>query len=103
LVVTVGETLVEPEVPLAVKLVPVQEVALVELQVRVDDWLEVMDVGEAERVAVGAGVPVPVAGVYVITMIPWAPMDVLPEVSPQHALPPPPPPPYNPPAAPLAE
>jgi hypothetical protein len=52
----VGETEVEPLVVLAVKLVPVQEVALVDDQVRVADCPEVMLAGETEREAVGAGV-----------------------------------------------
>jgi hypothetical protein len=39
------------------KLVPSQEVALVEDQLSVADCPEVIDVGDAERVAVGAGVP----------------------------------------------
>jgi len=50
----VGETDTEPEVPLAVKLVPVQLVALVEEYVRVAELPEVILVGEAVRVAVGA-------------------------------------------------
>ncbi len=37
------------------KPLPVQEVALVDDQVRVDDWPLVMDIGLAVSVAVGAG------------------------------------------------
>ena len=54
-VVTLGETETEPEVPLAVKPVPVQDVALVEDQVRVEELPEAMEVGDALRVAVAAG------------------------------------------------
>ena len=50
-----GVTVTEPALPDAVKLVPVQEVAFVEDQVRVDDWPEVIDVGDAESEAVGPG------------------------------------------------
>lgn len=50
-VVVIGETETEPEVPVGVKLVAVQEVALVEPQVRVADWPAVMEEG-AEREAV---------------------------------------------------
>ena len=57
MVFAVGDTLTEPETAFAVaKFVPVQEVAFVELQVRVEDWPEVMAVGLAVSVAVGAGV-----------------------------------------------
>jgi hypothetical protein len=42
-------------VPEAVKFVPVQEVAFVELQVRVVGWPLVMEAGDAESEAVGAG------------------------------------------------
>ena len=52
----VGETDTEPEVPEAVKPLAVHEVALVLLQVSVDDWPEVMEVGLALNEAVGAGV-----------------------------------------------
>lgn len=52
-VVCVGRTVVEPEVPFAVKPEPVHEAALVEDQARVDDWPDVIDAGEAVRVAVG--------------------------------------------------
>ena len=55
MVVTVGETDVLPEVPDALKPVPVHEVAFVELHVSVDDWPLVMLVGFAERVAVATG------------------------------------------------
>jgi len=56
-VVWVGVTVTEPLVPLAVKPLPVQEEAVVELQVRVDDPPEAMLVGEAVSVTVGAGGP----------------------------------------------
>jgi hypothetical protein len=56
-VVVVGETETLPEVPLAVKLVPVQDVALVEEYVRVAELPEAMEAGEAVRVAVGMEVP----------------------------------------------
>ena len=46
-VVTLGETETEPEVPLAVKPVPVQDVALVEDQVRVEEFPETTEVGLA--------------------------------------------------------
>ena len=49
----VGETDCVPEVPEGVKLVPVQLDALVEDQVSVDDWPEVIDVALAESEAVG--------------------------------------------------
>jgi hypothetical protein len=52
--VTFGETVTEPEVPEAVKPVPLQLVALVLDQVRIVDWVRGMFEGEAERVAVGA-------------------------------------------------
>ena len=55
-VVTVGLAVTDPEVPDAVKPVPVQEVALEEDHVRVEDWPDVIVVGLAERVAVGMGV-----------------------------------------------
>jgi hypothetical protein len=54
-VVTLGVTTAEPEVPDAAKLPPVQDVALVELQERVDDLPAFIDVGLAESEAVGAG------------------------------------------------
>jgi hypothetical protein len=54
-VVAVGETLIVPDVPLAVKLVPVHEVAFVEDQVSVEELPVVIDVGDAESVAVGVG------------------------------------------------
>jgi hypothetical protein len=52
-VVVAGETVSVPEIPVAVKLVPVQEVALVEDQVSVEELPVVIDVGDAESVAVG--------------------------------------------------
>jgi hypothetical protein len=57
-VVVVGLTLVVPEVP---ETGPVQEVALVVARVRVDEPPEVIEVGLAVRVTVGAGVPPPPA------------------------------------------
>jgi hypothetical protein len=54
LVVAEGVTLAVPEVPDAVKLLPVHDVALVELQVRVDDCPVTIDVGLAESDAVEA-------------------------------------------------
>ena len=53
MVVTEGVTTAVPEVPEAVKPVPVQLVALVEDHVRVEDWPAVMEVGLAERETVG--------------------------------------------------
>lgn len=50
-----GFTTAEPEVPDAAKLPPVQDVALVELHERVDDFPAFADVGLAESEAVGAG------------------------------------------------
>ena len=59
-VVAVGETVAVPEIGLlepVEKFVPTQEVALVEDQVSVEDWPEVViEAGEAERVAVGRDV-----------------------------------------------
>ena len=52
---TAGVTTAEPEVPDAVKLPPVQDVALVEPQERVDDWPAFTDAGLAASEAVGAG------------------------------------------------
>jgi len=57
-VVVVGLTPTEPDVgllptPLSIETV----VALVVVQVSVDDWPELIDVGAAENVAVGAGCP----------------------------------------------
>jgi hypothetical protein len=54
-VVPLGVTTAEPEIPDAVKLPPLQDVALVELQERVDDFPAIIDVGLAESEAVGAG------------------------------------------------
>ena|SRR5271157_6103537 len=67
-VVTVGETDVEPEVPDAVKLVPEQLVALVLLHVSVDDCPLVMEVGFAESVAVGTGFPACVVALAVLEL-----------------------------------
>ena len=53
-VFVVGETLVDPLVPEAVKPTPVHDVALVLDHVRVEDCPEVIDVGEAVSAAVGA-------------------------------------------------
>ncbi len=68
--VTVGETTAFPEMPEAVKPVPVQEVALVLLQVRVDDPPEAMEAGEAEREAVGEETvaPVPVSAIDLVVL-----------------------------------
>ena len=55
MVVALGVTTAEPEVPDAVKPPPVQDVALVELQESVDDCPAVIEVGLAESDAVGAG------------------------------------------------
>ena len=49
-----GVTTMEPEVPDAVKLFPLQEVALVELHERVANFPAFIDVGFAESAAVGA-------------------------------------------------
>jgi hypothetical protein len=54
-VVTLGLTTTDPEMRDAVKLPPVHDVALVELQERVDDCPTFTDVGLAESEAVGAG------------------------------------------------
>ena len=49
-----GVTVIDPAVaPPVEKLVLVQEVAFVELHVSVEDWPAVMEVGLAEREAVG--------------------------------------------------
>ena len=50
-----GATAAEPAVPDALKLLPAQEVALVEDQVRVEDCPALIFVGLAEREALGAG------------------------------------------------
>ena len=52
----VGETEKEPEVAVPDPKFFVQLVAFVEDQVSVDDWPEVMEVGDAESAAVGVGV-----------------------------------------------
>jgi hypothetical protein len=52
----VGATETEPDVPFALKPLPVHEDALVELQVSVADWPLVIEVGFALNVTVGAGV-----------------------------------------------
>jgi hypothetical protein len=55
-VVVLGVTEAEPETtPPVEKPVPVQDVAFVEDQDRVEDWPEVIEVGLAERVTVGRG------------------------------------------------
>jgi hypothetical protein len=56
--VAVGDTVAVPEMPEAVKPVPVQEVAFVELHVSVEDWPAVMEVGLAESVTLGGVTPV---------------------------------------------
>ena len=53
-VFAVGETVADPEVPVAVKPEPVHEVALVELQESVAEEPAVIEVGDAESDAVGA-------------------------------------------------
>ena len=55
MVVAPGVTTAVPEVPDGVKLPPVQDVALVELQDRVDDCPALMEVGLAESETVGGG------------------------------------------------
>ena len=59
-----GTTETEPDVPVVVKLVPKHDVALVETQESVDDWPEVIEVGLAERVAVGTGI-----GAFIVTVV----------------------------------
>jgi hypothetical protein len=55
-VVTLGLTTAEPEIFGAVKLLPLHDVASVDLQERVDDFPAVIDVGLAESETVcGAG------------------------------------------------
>jgi len=71
----VGETETVPDVPLAVKFVPVHDVALVELHVRVAELPDVIDVGEAESVAVGADT-VPTVTVTVLVIDPPVPIHV---------------------------
>lgn len=58
---TIRVDVVPPTVPETSVLVKVQEVALVGVYVRVEEYPKVMDVGEAVRVTVG-GVPVGVGG-----------------------------------------
>lgn len=53
--VALGVTTVAPEVPEALKPVPVQEVAKLDFQERVDDCPALTDVGSAESWTVGAG------------------------------------------------
>lgn len=55
MVVALGVTTAEPEVPDALKPPPVQVVALVELHDRVDDCPAFTNVGLAESAAAGAG------------------------------------------------
>ena len=55
MVVALDLTTAEPDVPDAAKLLPVQDVALVELHERVDDFPAFTDVGLAASDAVGAG------------------------------------------------
>ena len=54
-----GVTVAEPEAPDAEKPAPVQDVALVELQVSFEDCPAATEVGLAASVAVGAGDPDP--------------------------------------------
>jgi hypothetical protein len=70
-VVALGVTTAEPEVPDAVKLPPVQEVALVELQERVDDCPVFTDVGLAESAAVGGGGAVTVTVAFAVADPPF--------------------------------
>lgn len=66
-------TLADPEVAFPVENpLPVQDVALVDDQVRVEDWPEVIGVGFAESAAVGAGA--------VTVTVAFADADVLPLV-----------------------
>lgn len=55
MVVTLGLTTAEPEIFDAVKLPPLQDVAWVELQERVDDLPALIDLGLAESETVGTG------------------------------------------------
>ena len=55
MVVALGVTAAEPDIPVTPKLPPVQDVALVEFQERVDDCPAVIDAGLAESEAVGGG------------------------------------------------
>jgi len=75
--VVAGETDVDPEVPEALKPPPVQDVALVELQVSVDDCPDVIEVGLAESEAVGAGT-VTVTVAYDVGEVPPGPVQVTP-------------------------
>jgi hypothetical protein len=66
-VVVVGLTLAVPDTgllptPLSIEIV----VALVEDQVSVDDWPALIDVGDAEKVAVGAGCVTVTVAVFVV-------------------------------------
>jgi hypothetical protein len=55
-VVALGETVTDPDVPDAVKLEPVHDVALVLVYLSVEVWPTVIAVGDAVIVAVGVGV-----------------------------------------------
>lgn len=55
---TLGETTAEPEIPDAMKPLPVQDEALVELHDKVEDWPALIDCGlaDSEAVTTGGGV-----------------------------------------------
>ena len=74
---TAGETETEPLTPEAVKPVPVQLVALVLLQVRVENWPVVMLVGLAVNVAVGTGAVEPTVTVTLLEAEPAEPVHVM--------------------------
>jgi hypothetical protein len=76
--VTLGETTTEPEIPDAVKPVPVHDEALVELHDRVDDWPALIDCGlaDSEAVTTGGGV-VNEPAVHGVKLAPLAPQQVL--------------------------
>jgi hypothetical protein len=54
MLVAVGATMADPETPAAANPAPVHDVALVELQLKVEDCPEEMELGLAARVAVAA-------------------------------------------------
>jgi hypothetical protein len=79
-VVIVGVTVIDPEITLpVVKPVPAQEVACVEPHVSVEDWPEEMEVGLAERVAVGVET-VPTVTVALAVAVPPGPVQLMPYV-----------------------
>lgn len=78
--VTVGVTVTDPEITLpVVKPVPAQEVACVEPHVSVEDWPEEMEVGLAERVAVGVET-VPTVTVVLAVAVPPGPVQLMPYI-----------------------